>query len=344
MKKCMGRDASKHIPGAACHLLVRTNRLLGSKEVTYLCVVRDTSRFAYPPPKPIMKKHLIALAAVAAIGTVHAQSTEAGVRVWQSTGNISYNLYGDTTRDEGPVSALEYKSKRVITTEAFFRTDLSNGMFVKGLAGVGKITNGVEYDEDFEPETDPYSLTETSSLKGDVKYFSVDVGYNFFTNEQVRVGGFVGYNHWNEKYLAYGCTQLATNDSCLPGDVRDDELGITEKDTFSGPRIGVVADVKVTPKLTLSAEAAYLRAKHKNTDIHHLSGLGQTDGSGNGDSSMVSLSANYAVTPAFSIGAGYRIWSVTSKLNTAPVGEDNFQLETYKTSRKGVFIQAAYSF
>lgn len=291
-----------------------------------------------------MKKHLIALAAISIFGAAQAQSTEAGVRLWQSTGNIAYNLYGDTTQNEGPVSALEYKSKRVITTEAFFRTDLSNGVFVKGLAGVGEITNGVEYDEDFEPETDPYSLTETSSLKGNVKYLSVDVGYNFLATEQVRVGGFLGYNHWNEKYRAYGCTQLATNENCSPGDVGDDELGITEKDTFSGPRIGVVADVKLTPRVTMTAEAVYLRAKHQNTDIHHLSGLGQTDGSGTGDGSLVSLSANYAVTPAFSIGAGYRIWSVTSKLDTAPVGGDYYQLETYKSTRKGLFLQAAYNF
>ena len=171
-----------------------------------------------------------------------------------------------------------------------------------------------------------------------------DLGYGV-TRGALRVGGFVGYAKWNEKYRAYGCTQLATSDICSPGDVADGELGITETDKFTGPRIGVTADFAVNDKLTLSGEAAYFRPDHKNTDTHHLSGLGLTPGNGDGSGSQISIALKYQVTPALSIGAGYRVWSVSSDITTEITDQaPENQLETYKTKRKGMFLQAAYRF
>ena len=294
-----------------------------------------------------------ATAVIAAIGAMSFASTafsaelttEIGARYWHSSGGPEYTLYGGTSAADGAVSALQYKSKNVGTPEVFFRVDHTSGVFVKGiLSGTGKSNSGVEYDEDFEPETTPYSLTETSLLKSEVKYGSVDLGYGI-TNGALRVGGFVGYANWDEKYRAFGCTQLATSENCSPGDVADDELGITEVDKFSGPRIGVVADFAVNDKLTLTGEAAYFKPDHKNSDTHHLSGLGYTPGNGDGSGSQISIALQYQVTPAFSIGAGYRLWSVKSDIMTG-VGDvaTEPQLETYKTKRKGVFLQAAYRF
>lgn len=272
-------------------------------------------------------------------------TTEIGARYWHSSGGPEYTLYGGTSPDDGAVSALQYKSKNVASPEMFFRVDHVSGVFVKGiLAGAVTSKSGVEYDEDFEPETDPYSRTETSQLKSAIKYGSIDVGYGI-TQGALRVGGFVGYANWSEKYRAYGCTQLATSDICSPGDVADDELGITETDKFTGPRVGVTADFAVNDKLTLTGEAAYFKPDHKNTDNHHLSGLGLTPGSGSGSGSQISIALNYLVTPALSIGAGYRMWSVKSDITTGITEQaPENQLETYKTKRKGVFLQASYRF
>ena len=103
-------------------------------------------------------------------------TTEIGARYWHSSGGPEYTLYGGMSKADGAVSALQYKSKNVATPEVFFRVDHTSGVFVKGLlSGTGTSNSGVEYDEDFEPETDPYSRTETSLLKSEVKYGSVDL-------------------------------------------------------------------------------------------------------------------------------------------------------------------------
>ncbi|QCB46630.1 hypothetical protein [Hydrogenophaga sp. PAMC20947] len=303
-----------------------------------------------------MKNPAIRLKATAVIAAIGAMSfastafasdltTEIGARYWHSSGGPEYTLYGGMSTADGAVSALQYKSKNVGSPEVFFRVDHTSGVFVKGiLSGTGTSNSGVEYDEDFEPETDPYSRTETSLLKSEVKYGSVDLGYGV-TRGALRVGGFVGYAKWNETYRAYGCTQLATSDICSPGDVGDNELGITETDKFTGPRIGVTADFAVNDKLTLSGEAAYFKPDHKNTDNHHLSGLGLTPGNGNGSGSQISIALQYLITPALSIGAGYRVWSVSSDITTGITEQaSENQLETYKTKRKGMFLQAAYRF
>ena len=303
-----------------------------------------------------MKKPALRFKTTAVISAIGAMSlassafaadltTEIGARYWHSSGGPEYTLYGGMSAADGAVSALQYKSKNVATPEVFFRVDHTSGVFVKGiLSGTGTSNSGVEYDEDFEPETDPYSRTENSLLKSEIKYGSVDLGYSV-TRGALRVGGFVGYAKWDEKYRAYGCTQLATSDICSPGDVGDDELGITEIDKFSGPRVGVVADFAVNDKLTLSGEAAYFKPDHKNTDNHHLSGLGLTNGNGDGSGSQISIALQYQVTPALSLGAGYRVWSVSSDIMAATTEEGaQSQLETYKTKRKGVFLQAAYRF
>lgn len=303
-----------------------------------------------------MKKPALRFKTTAVISAIGAMSlassafaadltTEIGARYWHSSGGPEYTLYGGASVADGAVSALQYKSKNVSSPEVFFRVDHTSGVFVKGiLSGTGTSNSGVEYDEDFEPDTTPYSLTETSLLKSEVKYGSIDIGYGV-TRGALRVGGFVGYAKWNEKYRAYGCTQLATSDICSPGDVGDDELGITEVDKFTGPRIGVTADFAVNDKLTLTGEAAYFKPDHKNTDNHHLSGLGLTAGSGDGSGSQISIALNYQVTPAFNIGAGYRMWSVSSDIYTDVTDRASIsQLETYKTKRKGMFLQAAYRF
>lgn len=274
---------------------------------------------------------------------------DTGLRYWYSTGDTSYNLYADKTRGE-KVSALQYKSQITNAGELFFRLDHKTGFFLKGFAGVGRVVDGKEYDEDFEPATTPYSRT-LAKVDGDIEYASMDVGYTFIDTREhnlplsYRVGGFVGYNFWSEKFEARGCQQLATNLNCSPGDVGPNELGITEKDWFNGVRVGVVGDMFFKDKWKATVEAAYLRTKHRNTDIHHLSGLGLTPGRGDGDGYQLEGSINYLFTPQISIGAGWRYWRINSDIHTeiTAVALSN-QLETYKVEREGAFLQAVYTF
>jgi hypothetical protein len=78
---------------------------------------------------------------------------------------------------------------------------------------------------------------------------------------------------------------------------------------------------------------------------HPKSGLSLTLGNGNGSGSQISVALQYLITPALSIVAGYRVWSVSSDITTGITEQaSENQLETYKTKRKGMFLQAAYSF
>jgi hypothetical protein len=81
---------------------------------------------------------------------------EFGGRYWYSSGKNWYNYYGDTTTSL-LVSRLSYQGMTGQSGEAFFRVDSFSGslkgVFVKGYAGGGAITNGTFIDEDFPPLT-----------------------------------------------------------------------------------------------------------------------------------------------------------------------------------------------
>jgi opacity protein-like surface antigen len=283
---------------------------------------------------------------------VPAAEVEVGGRVWYSSGRFQKDLSTSQSQTMPGllVSRLTYESSAA-SGELFGRIDTSSNIFVKGFVGGGKILSGNMHDEDwviFNGQV-PYSNTQ-SNVTGDLAYGTFDVGYSLFRGPSSNVGGFVGFNYYDENKSAYGCKQIANAFSdCVPA-VPNSTLGITEDDKWYSLRVGVNGVVTLADRLKLTADAAYLPyVAFRGTDNHLL----RTDvsntvspESGAGQGVQVEAILSYAFSNAFSVGAGGRYWAMW-----APSASTNAfgtpcpcQGLPVSTERYGGFIQASYKF
>jgi hypothetical protein len=179
---------------------------------------------------------------------------------------------------------------------------------VKGFIGGGKLLSGNLHDEDWRifGNTVPYSNTQ-SNVTGDLAYDTFDVGYSVFRGPSANVGGFVGFNYYQENKSAYGCTQIANPYSdCVPA-LPNSTLGITEDDKWYSLRVGLNGVVTLADRVKLTADAAYLPyVAFRGTDNHLLQPVSDTISPETGTCQGVQLEAilSYAFSNAFSVGAG----------------------------------------
>jgi len=277
---------------------------------------------------------------------------EVGGRVWYSSGRFQKDL--STTQSQTMpgllVSRLTYDTTAA-TGELSGRIDTASSIFVKGFVGGGKILSGTMHDEDwaaFNAQV-PYSNTQ-SSVAGDLAYGTFDVGYSLFRGRSTNVGGFIGFNYYEENKSAYGCSQIANPFSdCVPA-LSSSTLGITEDDKWYSLRIGVNGTVTLADRLKLTADAAYLPyVAFRGTDDHLL----RTDVSntfspetGAGQGVQIEAILSYALSDAFSLGAGGRYWAmwVPSASTNAFGTPCPCQGLPVSTERYGGFVQASYKF
>jgi opacity protein-like surface antigen len=282
---------------------------------------------------------------------VQEAEIEIGGRVWYSSGRFQKDLGGtaDASLSNLLVSRLTYDSTAA-TGEVFGRLDTTSHIFLKGFIGGGKLVSGNMHDEDwviFDAAV-PYSNT-LSSVKGDLAYATADVGYSLFRGPSANVGGFVGFNYYQENKLAYGCSQIANAFSdcvpALPGSV----LGISEKDQWYSFRVGINGVVTLADRLKLTADAAYLPwVGFRGTDNHML----RTDvtntispETGGGQGFQLEAILSYMVAQNFSVGAGARYWAMWAAATSDTFGLGcPCQTLPVHTDRYGAFLQAAYKF
>ena len=277
---------------------------------------------------------------------------EVGGRVWYSSGRFQKDLSTSQSQTMPGllVSRLTYDTTGA-SGELFGRIDAPSNIFVKGFVGGGKLLSGNMHDEDwvaFNAQV-PYSNTQ-SSVTGDLAYGTFDVGYSLFRGPSSNVGGFVGFNYYEENKSAYGCTQIANAYSdCVPA-IPNSTLGITEDDKWYSLRVGVNGVVTLADRLKLTADAAYLPyVAFRGTDNHLL----RTDvpntispESGAGQGVQIEAILSYAFSNAFSVGAGGRYWAmwVPSAYTNAFGTPCPCQGLPVSTERYGGFIQASYKF
>jgi outer membrane protease len=262
---------------------------------------------------------------------------EVGLRYWYSMGTSEFDLFSDgtpTTKN----SALHYKDQTAHSAEAYFRADHAMGIFVKGVGAIGSIADGALNDEDFPPAVVPYSST-LSEITGDLGYITVDIGYNFIDRQTgdnaFRLGAFVGFNYWYEVFDAKGCSQIATNPGICVPPLAPGLLVITEDNEYTSIRFGLAADVRLSQKLKLAAEVAYLLVDHDNVDTHHFT-FGPLPAHGDGTGYQLEALLSYDMYEMSNVGIGARLW----QLETDVTIDGSGQLETYDVSRYGVFLQA----
>ena len=180
---------------------------------------------------------------------------------------------------------------------------------MKGFLGAGAINRGTMNDEDF-PGDVAYSNTLQSS-SGSIGYGTIDLGYAFLRAPGARVGVFAGYNYYHQHVNTYGCAQLAGDEVCVPaGFVPANVVALAEDDRFNSLRLGVSAQVMLTDRLKLTAEAAYLPwANFKGRDDHNLRQLLVPEASASGNGVMLEGILGYDITDAWNVGIGGRYWA-----------------------------------
>lgn len=279
---------------------------------------------------------------------------EFGARAWVSSGRFQKDLGAttDPALQNVLVSRLTYDAGAA-SGEVFGRIDGESNLFLKGFAGGGGLFSGKMYDEDWLifGDTVPYSNTVSNPVKGSIAYGTVDVGYAFLRGAGFKVGGFVGYNYYEENKSAYGCTQIANqNSDCVPA-VSGSVLGITENDKWHSLRVGLNGVMALGYGVELTADAAYLPyVNFKGTDNHLLrTDVANTVSPESGTGQGVQLEAvlAYQFTPAFRAGVGARYWAMwaTTNAQTNIFGSDcPCQTLPARTERYGTFLEASYKF
>jgi opacity protein-like surface antigen/outer membrane protease len=272
---------------------------------------------------------------------------QSGLRYWYSTGKHKFDLLD--VPGTAQVSRLTWDDLTGHAAETFFRADHWSGIFLKGTFGAGSLTDGKLKDEDFPPFVVPYSSTDSSQRDGNTRYGNIDLGYTFLKNPAYRLGGFVGYHWWREKVHAFGCRQTATSGICVP-EIPNGVLAISEDFNWRSWRFGLVGDLKLSDRLSLTAEAAYLVSDLKASDTHHLRAdlprPTPIDGDGRGYQLEAVLS--YALTEAFSLGIGGRYWKIEpdgqgrTHFEVSAVPPGLTQRSKLESERYGVFVQGSY--
>jgi opacity protein-like surface antigen/outer membrane protease len=267
---------------------------------------------------------------------------ELGGRYWYSW--AKYQGANGATHDV-LVSRLTYDHMPGHSGEVFGRLDSPFNVFAKGFVGGGVISGGTMVDEDWghggaEPES--YSNTQ-SGLSGSFSYLTADLGYNLLRAPDHKVGAFVGYNRYQISMDAHGCAQtVPIAGTCSPA-IPSDVNGISETDTWHSLRVGVSGEARVTERLRVTGDIAYLPYTWVQAlDTHWLRGPLYFPVQGNGQGVQAELFLSYQATEALSIGIGGRYWAMwtTNAYQTDNAGN----AFTINTERYGVLVQASWKF
>lgn len=281
---------------------------------------------------------------------------EFGSRYWLSNGGYVKNLY-DPIIPNQLNSRLSYSNITGQSAEVFWRVDHETGVFAKGFLGGGSLTSGKMNDEDFAPAISPYSNTIHVQSGGSLKYLTVDLGYNFLrgTNPAglpYKIGAFVGYNNYHERYNTFGCNQVSFNQGLCGSSIPTSFDNLDENTSWNSLRVGLGGEVTLLPGIRASLEGAWLRNWFYAADYHNLRsdirGIAET---GSGQGAQVEGILNYDITPKFSIGIGGRYWIMNAQskahweqtFSALAEPTNSAPLSNY-SQRYGGFLQAAYRF
>ncbi|WP_442755929.1 hypothetical protein ACNHKD_04585 [Methylocystis sp. JAN1] len=263
---------------------------------------------------------------------------EVGARYWLGRSRTAYDYFADDTPTL-KVSTLSYDRLVAQSGEVFFRADAQEGllrnMFLKGYIDTGFLRSGRLVDRDY-PLGGLGSLTQ-SVAAGRSFSGTIDLGYNIYADERLRLGAFFGWQSWVDSIDANGCVQRGLGAICIPS-VPASVRMVSERDHFKSFRVGAALDVALASGLSWSSEFALASTYHRATDTHYFTfGADPAKGRGGGFEAQTGL--KYALTERISLGAGLR-WRHQEDQSLDMYG----QLLSYRVDRFGAFAQASYRF
>jgi opacity protein-like surface antigen len=263
---------------------------------------------------------------------------EAGSRYWLSSGRKQLDLAG--SQANLLLSRLTFEGVTGQNIEAFARLDHRNGMFLKGRFGLGDLYNGRFYDEDFGPQTVPYSNTLSSQHDGRTLYGGLDVGHVLFKGSAGDVGAYLGYRYLYERNNTFGVRQLATSPIGVPP-VAEPVTALTETEAWNGVAVGLNARISPAERWQLEIDAALLPfVGIWENDNHWLrADINPLPGQGEGWGSQIEAILSYALTDQWNVGVGGRYWYFATSSAFSVTQPIRLYSERY-----GGFLQASYKF
>ena len=233
--------------------------------------------------------------------------------------------------------------------EIFARVDHSSGLFWKGYAGGGLLTQGNLQDEDFPPVITPYSSTNSTLQNQSLGYISFDFGGALLRGSDFRVDGFVGYHYLHWRMKAFGCQQTATNPDICTGGIPTSVAAIVEDDTWQALRVGLNADVPLVDRWRLNLEARLsalcLVLRHRQSPVAARSAVSHVSETAMaGATSSRRCSPTRWTTPSASgSAAATGTWRAAATRISRMLGGFPQPLD-FKTNIYGVFLQGSYRF
>lgn len=242
-------------------------------------------------------------------------------------------------------SRLTYSDMTTNGAEMFARLDLPIGLMAKGFVGKGN-GKGHLNDEDWGIPFAifvPYSNT-WSAVDDHIRYGVIDVGYDIWREDAIRVTPFVGYSIFHQYMQGFGCVQIANPHSDCGTPIPTSVFAISEDDTWRAMRLGVAADLKIAPQLTLSADAAYLPYVHiSGIDDHILRTLISPE-QANGTGTQLELRVKYALTDQLSIGIGGRYWAMWTPDGIVEFGGTTPVPMRFSVEQAALLVEGSYTF
>lgn len=275
---------------------------------------------------------------------------EVGGRYFLSTGRMQKDLM-DPQMPDRLNSRLIYGNTTGQSLETFFRFENRDGLFLKGFAGLGTLSGGGLYDEDF-PAAVVYSNTLSDLKEGQLSYGALDLGYELVRQGDSSLGAFVGYRALYQNVNGFGCRQLAHDTTCDLASQQEypallSSIGLSETETWQGAALGLNSRLRLADRLMLEVDAAYLPyVTRSSTDNHWFrADINPQAESGHGWGTQLEAVLSYALTDRLNVGLGGRYWYfATNDASTIFPGSPLRSPQAFFTERYGAFLQASYRF
>jgi hypothetical protein len=284
------------------------------------------------------------------------------IGTWISTGDTRWAHDASSIAGLGnPTSKLTYKdvgTNVIELTGKVWATPKWFGRLNVGFAGIG---GGRLTDDDYGSNGGQRLFSRTNSdLSGDgMWYLNVDSGFRVteYPNHRGWLEMFGGYQFWHTTYQATGVTQVACDNSAVPGSLgiacnpagtvtNQGETVITNTTNWHSIRVGASTEYRLTRRLSVLGTLALIPISVlDNKDVHHLRGdLKQNPSfsmTGYGVGADVDVGARFMITNNLAANLGYRLYYnrvFSGDLTVHPVAgsSDSFPLTQFESLRHGV--------
>lgn len=300
---------------------------------------------------------LLAMCAAATLapGTGSAQqarefSLGVGARTWVSTGYTTWSFQGSGI---DPLSELRLRGTDSVIVEGSADFVWKRFVLMTSVGG-GGITDGVLIDDDFDHSGHRARSSHTRSQIDDqgVLYANLDAGWRLVTWDLPGstlpgyLDLFVGYQRWEETYVAFGITGTTT----APTGTKI----ITQEYTWDSLRLGGRIHIPMSERLAIHTRAAVLPYTHTRLDdVHHLRADLKQDPSFSSEADggygiQLDFGVLYTVWKDLAVEAGYQFWRIDSgsgdKFTHGLGATTRDELNEIVVERGGLFVGLRYHF